>query len=101
MTCAKQRVTCTITTPGGQTIIGENDCASPQDACPRLPGEDYTKCKTICGQYGHAEISALAVALMRGLDLKGATAVLRGHTYFCMECQHALFRSGVSFLGRE
>jgi hypothetical protein len=90
--CAKTRVTCTLTFPDGRQVVGENACANPQPACPREPGEDYTKCRTVCQQLGHAEQQA--VALCNG-DARGASAVLRGHTYACQACQEALFGAGV------
>lgn len=95
MTCAKQRVRCVLTTPDGQTFEGTNDCANPQRVCPRTPGEDYTKCRTVCRQHGHAETDALNAAGDRAI---GATAQLVGHSYYCAECQHALFAAGVTAL---
>lgn len=92
MTCAKATVRCTLVTPDGQQFVGTNWCANPQATCPRSPGEDYTKCKTICRQQGHAEVDAVAEA---GAAAKGAHAYLEGHTYACMDCQHALFGAGV------
>lgn len=94
--CAKARVTCTIRLADGRSVVGENWCANPQAVCPRTLGEDYTKCKTVCLQEGHAEIVALRLA--RGQNLGDASATLRGHTYFCMDCQHALFGAGVQTL---
>ena len=43
----------------GTVFIGTNACASPQAECPRTEGEGYEKCKTVCGQYGHAEETAV------------------------------------------
>lgn len=95
MTCAKVTVTCTLVTPSGERITGSNECANPQAACPREPGEGYGKCSTVCGQLGHAE----AVALMRaGERARGARAYLQGHSYACRECQEALFGAGVRSL---
>ena len=94
--CAKARVFCTLTMPDGEEITGENWCANPQLACPRAPGEDYTKCSTICRQEGHAEVVAVRLA---GGKARGATAVLRGHTYACMACQHVMFGAGVLSFG--
>jgi hypothetical protein len=90
--CVKATVRCTLVTPSGEHIIGENWCHNPQSACPRAPGEDYTKCKTICRQEGHAEVVAVRLA---GEKARGARAYLEGHTYACMDCQHALFGAGV------
>jgi hypothetical protein len=91
--CAKVTTRCTIVTTEGETIVGENWCANPQpDGCPRKVGEDYTKCRTVCQQYGHAEIMAIFLA---GEKCQGATAYLEGHTYYCQNCQEHLFGMGV------
>lgn len=92
MTCAKVRVRATLTHPDGRSWTGENRCRNPQAVCPRLPGEGYEKCRTICDQVGHAELDALALA---GEHARGCTASLEGHTYYCMQCQHAFFAAGV------
>lgn len=95
--CAKARIKCTLVTTDGDHVIGENWCLNPQEVCPRAPGEDYEKCKTICRQLGHAEDMAVRLA---GEKAKGAAAFLEGHTYACMSCQHALFDAGVQTLSR-
>jgi pyrimidine deaminase RibD-like protein len=81
-------------------IMGENDCANPQQTCPRLPGEDYTKCRTICQQAGHAETVALKKALewteRAGASLVGARAHLRGHHWICEPCGRALQEAGIA-----
>lgn len=92
MTCAKQRVRVTLTHPDGRQWIGENRCRNPQATCPRAPGEDYTKCRTVCDQVGHAELDALQQA---GEHARGCIASLEGHSYYCMPCQHSLFAAGV------
>lgn len=91
--CAKQTVTCTLVAQDGSTIsVGQNWCLNPQAACPRLPGEGYLKCKTVCLQPGHAEEMAVALA---GERAKGATAYVEGHTYACDNCQSVLKKAGV------
>lgn len=90
--CAKTTVTCTLVTISGEHVIGTNHCANPQTTCPRSPGEDYTKCKTICQQEGHAEQVAVRLA---GDKAKGSKAYIEGHTYACMNCQHTMFDAGV------
>lgn len=72
--------------------IGPNDCANPQSVCPRLPGEDYEKCHSVCAQAGHAEIEALRKA---GLNAKGAHAHLYGHYWMCEPCGKALRDAGI------
>lgn len=93
MTCAKQTVKCVLILPNGETFVGTNACANPQVECPRLPGEDYTKCRTVCQQSGHAETQAIRAA--QGRDLRGATAMVSGHTYICRHCQESLGALGV------
>lgn len=96
MTCAKRRVRCVITNSEGEYVIGENECRNPQPVCPRAEGEDYTKCRTICGQYGHAEEVAVSRARFEGIDMTDAEAFIDGHTYACVDCQHALRSIGVN-----
>jgi deoxycytidylate deaminase len=90
--CAKRQVECTIRRKGVE-YIGRNDCANPQPVCPRLPGEGYEKCQSICQQAGHAEIEALKVA---GENADGATACVVGHYWICEPCGRALRDAGVA-----
>lgn len=93
--CAKATTRCTIIALNGREYVGQNLCAEPQVACPRLPGDDYTKCATVCRQWGHAEEVAAAIA---GERARGGTAYLEGHTYFCDACKAALAAAGVTEL---
>lgn len=95
MTCAKRRVRCTIVDNDGRAAVGENLCRTPQATCPREPGEDYTKCVTICDQVGHAETVALSAARFEGLDLTNAEALIEGHSYACVGCQQNLHEAGI------
>lgn len=90
--CAKQVVRATLVDVDGNFYVGENDCNTPQKACPRAPGEDYTKCKTVCNQTGHAESNVIKLA---GKKAKGGTIYLEGHTYACEACQKAMKYAGV------
>ncbi|HXR93733.1 MAG TPA: hypothetical protein VN750_26005 [Steroidobacteraceae bacterium] len=91
--CAKRQVVCIIQTMDGtQQFRGENDCANPQPVCPRLPGEGYEKCQSICEQAGHAEAEAVKAA---GEHAKGARAQLWGHYWMCEPCGRALREAGV------
>lgn len=96
--CAKRRVRCVIHPlwPPLGPFEGENDCANPQPTCPRLPGEGYEKCKTICQQGGHAELEALRHAREWDADLKRATAVVTGHYWICEPCGRALREAGIT-----
>lgn len=93
--CAKKQVKCTLVTPAGLRFVGENLCDNPQLVCPRLEGEGYEKCVTVCNQEGHAEIVALRVA---GEHAAGSHAYVEGHTYACRNCQEHLFAVGVVVL---
>jgi deoxycytidylate deaminase len=96
--CAKRRVRCTIVTVSGRTFVGENTCATPQTRCPRTAKEDvdrnYTKCKTVCGQFGHAEKMAAMIKAFAG-NTEYGTAFIQGHHYACDSCQAELQRVGV------
>jgi deoxycytidylate deaminase len=93
--CAKRQVECIITDKTGFQWIGRNDCANPQTTCPRLPGEGYEKCKSICDQAGHAEIEALKLA---GEHANGAKATLLGHYWICEPCGAAIRNAGITAL---
>lgn len=95
MACAKRWVGCYILTPDKQLVSGDNHCNKPQKECPREPGEDYTKCKTICDQPYHAEVAAIENAKKRGIDLTGATATIVGHDWVCKPCARALMAAGI------
>lgn len=94
--CAKRRVQCLIFPVGQAPIYGENDCENPQDVCPRVPGEGYEKCKTICRQSGHAEMVALQRALEWGANIRGGRAVINGHYWICEPCGKALRDAGIT-----
>ncbi len=95
MTCAKKIVTCFLVAPNGVVYAGRNDCAAPQETCPRTFGEGYEKCKSICKQEGHAEEMALKRA---GVNAKGCRAYIQGIGHYCKECQIMLFRKGITSL---
>lgn len=90
--CAKKVVKCYIVTRDFEVFEGENDCANPQPACPRVGNEDYLKCRIICKQSGHAEIMALQAA---GDKARGAEVLITGIDNVCKSCQKALFAAGV------
>lgn len=77
---------------------GTNGVENPQTVCPRAIGEDYTKCKIICNQPGHAEEMAVRAAEKEGVSLVGATAYLYGIGHYCKDCQLRLFAAGVESL---
>lgn len=91
--CARRTVRCTLVTPDGKHVVGENWCKNPQPTCPREKGEDYAKCISVCEQMGHAEVVAVQSA---GELARGARAYIEGHTYACRECQETLFNAGVA-----
>lgn len=94
--CAKAVVECVILTEDGRRFVGRNDCLRPQPACPRGPGEDYTKCVEVCGQPAHAEIIALNRLRAAGADARGAMAFV-AHKRVCPSCAYALAAAGISW----
>ena len=95
--CARLSVQCMIQTNDYRTMWGSNICNNAQFLCPRAPGEDYKKCKTVCDQPGHAETEALRQAIEAyGADvLRGGVAHVWGHYTCCRECSEALARAGI------
>lgn len=89
--CAKLQVSCTIVSDAGRWT-GDNSCSNAQQVCPRSPGEGYEKCKTICEQPSHAEVSAIRLA---GENARGAVAYIEGHTYACDNCKVACAEAGI------
>jgi deoxycytidylate deaminase len=77
--------------------LGTNGCDKPQAVCPRAPGEDYTKCRTVCEQAGHAEMQAVRNLRDAGLyPAVGAHAYVSGHYWICEPCGRALRDAGVT-----
>jgi deoxycytidylate deaminase len=89
--CAKKHVVAIIE-KNGKYYVGSDWCRNPQKKCPRLPGEDYSKCKTICKQDGHAELDAIKHAKS---DTKGAILYLIGHDHCCESCLTAIEKAGI------
>lgn len=94
MTCAKKVVSCKII-KNNLVVYGWNSCKNPQEVCPRQDGEDYEKCKSICGQEGHAEINAINSAKEIGLNLNGAIAEISGIDWVCKDCFRQLKNHGL------
>ena len=92
--CAKLE-TIAIIENKGQYWIGTNNCQNAQEICPRkdMPtGVGYELCKSICGQYYHAEVDA---CLEAGENAKGGTLYLLGHTYCCDLCKKIMNEYGI------
>lgn len=85
MTCAKKVVIAELFV-AGRIFTGDNRCLSPQDECPRSKGEDYTKCKIICNQPGHAEEVAISEAQKWGIDPEGGHMNVY-HKRVCDNCK--------------
>ena len=94
--CAKKRVFCTLVSKDGEEFFGENSCDNPQESCPRVGSlyarDDFTLCKSVCRQSGHAEVMALRLA---GEKAKGAIAIVEHHRV-CDDCERRLKAAGVA-----
>ena len=96
MTCAKKVVIAVIMYGDRVLGFGSNACASPQKACPRLPGEGYAKCQHVCGQPMHAEPAAIRDAKANGYeDLCGTRCRVFGIKHICEDCQEQLDAHGI------
>lgn len=95
--CAKQRVQAVVILKDHHKIIvGENVCTNPQRQCPRVPGEAYLKCYTVCGQLGHAEETAMRQLRMAGYTPADVQAInVYGHTGPCDHCRAMLDHIGL------
>lgn len=95
MTCAKRNVIAVLDILDDlySYHIATNDCNNPQPSCPREDGEDYTKCRTICQQPGHAETELLK--LVKGKDLTHSMLTIIGHDRMCPECTNAVADAGI------
>jgi len=89
--CAKRHVVAIIE-KDEKYYVGSDWCHNPQKKCPRLPGEDYSKCKTVCKQDGHAEIEAIKAAKGRA---RGGVMYLIGHDHCCEPCLVAMGKAGI------
>lgn len=93
--CLKQKTECVILRSDGRRYYATNLCdVDGLDVCPRVPAG----CETgtgyeLCGST-HAEANAAALAA-ESKDLPGE-AYLKGHTWLCGPCQHALRAVNVS-----
>jgi deoxycytidylate deaminase len=96
--CAKRRVTAVLVV-GDRHFLGENNCQWPSRVCPRKPDDDYTACKGICGQFGHAEDMAIREARshMKKCSLSGATMYLFGLEKPCPSCEKLLQENGITW----
>lgn len=91
--CAKKIVECTILGSDGRRYVGRNDCANPQEVCPRGPKDDYTLCVSLCRQPGHAEVMALEAA---GDAARGGIAFITGVGHVCDACDLRMAEAGIA-----
>jgi deoxycytidylate deaminase len=96
VTCAKKKVTATLTTRDGSIYHGENICQKPQAECPRVGDEGYEKCASVCMQPMHAELHAITQAIMAGKDVEGGHMVVR-HTRVCSDCARDMTRFKITW----
>lgn len=103
--CLKQKTRCVIVVDLGAVsrlqYEATNSChVEDAQVCPRVTagspsGEGYE----LCGPPKHAEQEAV-LAMLNDRDswrgrMTNAVAYLYGHTWLCMDCQHALTAAGV------
>lgn len=96
MTCAKVRVFACFLTEDGSTYTGSNDVLAPQLVCPRDPGDDYTKCVSICRQPGHAEVVAITKAINNGSPIRKGRMYVFGNTP-CVGCRELMDRNEITY----
>jgi len=90
--CA-ERIVCAMIISKNKKYIAYNTCKNPVSICPRMFGEGYEKCKSICKQDNHAEINAINLA---GKDAYGSIMIIYGHDYACQNCIDACKKAGIS-----
>ena len=99
MECLKQVVTATILRDGKVLVIGKNDISNSEvTECPRKgmkSGEGYELCTSICGQKGHAEVQAIEKAKELGINIKGASMAVEGHSYICGNCEKEIMKASI------
>lgn len=93
MTCAKKIVTATLVTASGEVFRDTNYCFAPQVTCPRLPGEGYEKCISVCRQPAHAEVNAIRQA---GFAAHGSIIIVDGIDRICDDCRQRAAAAGVA-----
>lgn len=95
--CPKRSVYALVVTADGQHYCGANwitnECVT---VCPRVEGDLYEKCKSVCLQPFHAETSAMDHCIDAGNTTIGATVYVVGHDYCCDGCIAAMTANGVS-----
>ena len=95
--CFKREVCAVIMDRNGKIAVGENRIYNDDvDICPRLKGENYEKCTSVCKQKGHAEIMAIKDAKDKELELEGSILYLMGHYRICDNCESACKEVGIN-----
>jgi len=92
--CLKQLTRCVIVIDGKEYEATNSCHVEGAEVCPRVTagsksGEGYE----LCGPPKHAEQEAAALVPP---GTKGGVAYLYGHTWMCMDCQHALTEAGIN-----
>ena len=88
--CFKREVCAVLITNKGEISVGQNIIYNKDvEDCPRVKGEGYDKCITVCQQKGHAETEAIRHARLKGHNIEKANLYLMGHYRICDNCQAA------------
>ncbi len=97
--CLKQVVIATISRDGKILVVGKNDISNDEvTECPRKgmeSGEGYELCVSVCKQRGHAEVQVINEARKLGIDIKGASMAVSGHSYICKACEKEIIKAGL------
>lgn len=97
-TCLKLKTGAVLVKNGKIIGRGSNTGIKKIKVCPRdeMPtGSDYSACKAICGQKGHAEDTAIDDAVKNNKNTKGADVYLWGHWWCCEPCWKKMIGAGI------
>jgi hypothetical protein len=97
--CKKKTVIAIILAPNGDYVVGDNFIENVHvTECPRLNGEGYEKCKSVCQQEDHAEIMAIKKAKERMFDLDKCKIILANKKKMCSNCLREVKKEGLEII---
>lgn len=94
--CQKRPVSAVVTLKDGEVLMGGNFGLRAVAVCPRVTGEGYAKCFSVCGQLNHAEAMVLRMLRAGGYTYEHVRYVdVYGHSQPCESCKLALRAAGL------